>query len=265
VPVWQRLPPGLQPPPAVQATQVPALQTWLVPQAVPSATLVRPVQVSAPLVHDVVPTWQLLPLALHDWPDEQATHCPELHTRLVPHDVPSGWLAVKAHVCVPVAQVVVPFWQVLPPGLHDVPAAQLTHVPLLHTWSVPHVMPFDAGRGLVQVAVPVAQEVVPVRQTLPLGVQLVPAVQSVQVPPLHTLLVPHDVPSATFAELMHVELPDEQSVVPVRQTLPPGLHDAPAVQAPQLPLLHTWPEPHGVPPGATPFCVQTPVPELQSM
>jgi hypothetical protein len=265
VPVWHMLPGGLQAPPAVQAVQLPPLHTWLTPHDVPSGALARLVQVSDPLVHEVVPTWQLLPAALHDWPDEQATHCPELQTRLAPQGVPSGRLAEKAQVDVPVAQVVEPFWQGLFWGLHAVPAVQLTHEPLSHTWLLPHVMPLEALCELVQVGVPVAQEVVPVRHTLLFGVQLMPAVQAVQIPALQTMLVPHDVPSATFAGLMHVELPDPQSVVPLLQTLFPGLHEAPAVHAPHVPLLHTWPEPHGVPLGETPFWVQTPVPELQSM
>jgi hypothetical protein len=77
--------------------------------------------------------------------------------------------------------------------------------------------------------------------------------------------LPQVVPSATFVALLHCEVPLVQSVEPVWQTLPPGLHAAPAVQAPHWPLLQTWPEPQLVPLAATPLFVQTPVPELQSM
>jgi hypothetical protein len=78
-------------------------------------------------------------------------------------------------------------------------------------------------------------------------------------------LFPQVVPSATFVAFMHCELPLAQDVVPVWQTLPLGLHVAPVVQAPHVPLLQTWPEPQSVPFAATPLCVQTLVPELQSM
>jgi hypothetical protein len=202
---------------------------------------------------------------VHEPPDTHAMHWPELHTWLVPQEVPSDKLAVKEHVGVPVAQEVIPFWQGLFDGLQAVPAVQFTHDPLLQTWLLPQVIPLAAGRAFVHTEAPVAHEVVPVWQTLPLGVQPAPAVHATQLPPLHTMLLPHDVPSATFAALVHVEVPVEQSDVPVLQTLPLGLHVAPAWQAPHVPLLHTCPEPHAVPPGATPVCVQTAEPELQSM
>jgi hypothetical protein len=38
-----------------------------------------------------------------------------------------------------------------------------------------------------------------------------------------------------------------QSVVPVWQALPPGVHAAPVEHATQLPLSQTWFVPHGVP------------------
>jgi hypothetical protein len=142
---------------------------------------------------------------------------------------------------------------------------QLTHDPLLQTRLVPQVIPLAAERGFVHTDVPVEHEVVPVWQTLPFGVQPAPAVQSTQVPLLHTLLLPHDVPSATFVAFAQVDVPVEQSDVPVLQTLPPGLHVAPAWQAPHVPLLHTCPEPQSVPLAVTPVCVHTAVPVLQSM
>ena len=41
--------------PAVQARHAPALQTWFVPQVVPSATFVASTQTEVPVVQDVVP------------------------------------------------------------------------------------------------------------------------------------------------------------------------------------------------------------------
>jgi hypothetical protein len=56
VPDWQALPDGLQAPPAVQLTHDPLLQTWLVPQDVPSALFVKLLQVSVPELQEFVPT-----------------------------------------------------------------------------------------------------------------------------------------------------------------------------------------------------------------
>jgi hypothetical protein len=164
---------------------------------------------------------------------------PWLHTWPVPHDVPSGALAVKEHVDAPVEQLVVPVWQGPLFGLHAVPAVHATHDPLLQTWLVPHVMPFAELPPLMQTDVPDAHDVLPARQTLPPGLHGAFAVHETQLPPLHTWLVPHAVPSATFAALPHVAVPVAHDVDPVWQTLPPGLQMAPAVQAPHWPLLQT--------------------------
>ncbi len=106
VPVWQGLV-GVQAPPAVHATQVPLLQTRLVPHVEPLATFPVSAQTEAPVTHDVAPVrhgfvgWQLAP-AVH------ATQPPLLQTRLVPHTVPlTRFLPVSEHViageqvCVP--------------------------------------------------------------------------------------------------------------------------------------------------------------------
>jgi hypothetical protein len=138
------------------------------------------------------------------------------------------------------------------------------HCPPLQTMSVPHETPLPILAGLMQVEEPVVHDVVPVRQALPPGVQLIPAVQATQFPPLQTWLVPQAVPSCALDGLVHVDKRPAHDVVPIWQTLPPGLQVAPSVHAPQVPLLHDWPEPHGVPSCATPFCVQTLAPELQS-
>ena len=53
VPVWQAFA-GVQATPAVQETQVPVLQTWFVPQVVPSAMLPVSVQTAVPLAHERV-------------------------------------------------------------------------------------------------------------------------------------------------------------------------------------------------------------------
>ena len=85
LPVWQLLatPPvvGVQATPAVHATQLPPEQTWLLPQLVPSATLV-PVaaQTDDPEAHVVDPFWHTLPFGWQVVPVMHATQLPPLHT-----------------------------------------------------------------------------------------------------------------------------------------------------------------------------------------
>ena len=57
-PISQALP-VLQDSPAVHETQLPPLQTLLVPQEVPFAALLLKVHTDEPVLHDVVPFWQV--------------------------------------------------------------------------------------------------------------------------------------------------------------------------------------------------------------
>jgi len=68
-----------------------------------------------------------------------------------------------------------------------------------------------------------------------LGVQLPPAVQLTHVPPLHTLLFPHEVPLITFPVSAQTEAPVEHEVAPVRQAFV-GVQVTPAVQGTQVPV-----------------------------
>jgi hypothetical protein len=81
-------------------------------------------------------------------------------------------------------------------------------------------------QGVPSVAVPIARQVaVPVWQVMTptwqgaLGVQLLPAMQLVHAPPLHTLLFPHEVPSGTFPVSAQTDVPVAHDVAPVRQAL----------------------------------------------
>ena len=105
---------------------------------------------------------------------------------------------------------------------------------------------------------PVWQLVVPSWQGS-LGWQLPPAVQLPQVPALHTLLFPHDVPFATFPVSVQTDVPVAHDVAPVRQALA-GVQVVPAVQLPQAPALHTLLFPHDVPFATFPVSAQTDVP-----
>jgi hypothetical protein len=93
VPVWHGFDVGVQAPPAVQVTQLPALHTMFAPQFVPFGRFPDSWQTGEPVAHEVVPVlqalagWQLAPPA-HD------THEPALQTRSVPQMTPlaSDWL-----------------------------------------------------------------------------------------------------------------------------------------------------------------------------
>jgi len=78
--------------------------------------------------------------------------------------------------------------------MQDDPSEQGTQVPLLQTIPEPHEVPFGWLFDSVQTALPVVQTIVPVRQGLPVTVQLVPAAHGTHAPLLHTIPVPQLVP-----------------------------------------------------------------------
>jgi hypothetical protein len=145
-------------------------------------------------------------------PAVQLPHVPALHTLLFPHDVPFATFPVSAQTDVPVAHDVAPVRQAFD-GVQVVPAVQLPQVPALHTLLFPHDVPFATFPVSAQTDRPVTQEVAPVRQAFA-GVQLTPAVQSPQAPPLQTMLVPHTVPSARLLPVSEQEIEGEQTVWP---------------------------------------------------
>jgi hypothetical protein len=110
---------------------------------------------------------------------------------------------------------------------------------------VPQEVPDATFPVSAQTEVPVAHEIAPVRQRFA-GVQLTPAVQDPQLPPLHTLFVPQEVPFATFPVSVQTDAPVTHEVAPVRHGLA-GVQEAPEVQAAQAPLLHTMFVPQTVP------------------
>jgi hypothetical protein len=149
--------------PAVHAVQVPALQTMPVPHAKPFAALTPvSIQPGTPPVQVVAPTWQGSAAGVQRVPAVQATQVPLLHTRLVPHVVPSAALVPESvQTATPVAHEIVATWQRLA-AVHDAPATQATHVPALHTRPVPHAVPFDAVAPVSEhTGAPVAQLVMP--------------------------------------------------------------------------------------------------------
>ncbi len=76
--------------------------------------------------------------------------------------------------------------------------------------------------------------------------QLVPAAQATHAPPMQTLSVPHDVPFGWFADSVQTDAPVAQEVNPALQGFM-AWQAAPALQAEQVPPLHTLSVPQTVP------------------
>jgi hypothetical protein len=157
--------------PAVHDTQAPLpLQTWFVPQLVPAAFAAPFTQVCAPEAHDVTPSKHAgLGFEVHACPEVHATQDPvELHTWFVPQLVPVAFCVPSTQTCAPLAHEVTPLKQ---PAfgfvLQLAPAVHATHAPApSHTWFVPQLEPAERLPESMQVDVPEAHDVAPVRQEL---------------------------------------------------------------------------------------------------
>ena len=122
-----------------------------------------------PFLHGFV-GWQAWP-AVHDM------QLPVLHTRFVPHGVPSATLVLlSVHTGLPVVHDSVPLWQGLA-GTHAAPAVHVVQLPLVHTMLVPQLVPFGRLPDSAHTGEPVAQVVAPVLHTLA-GWQAEPAAQA---------------------------------------------------------------------------------------
>jgi hypothetical protein len=116
----------------------------------------------------------------------------------------------------------------------------------------------------VQVCVPVEHDVVPVWQDA--GVQERPAVHATHEPLLHTMFVPHAVPSAAFDPVSpHAIPPSPQTIVPRSHGAPEGTQPAPFVQVWHDPLSQYLLAPQAVPLGALPAWVQVAIPVEQEI
>jgi len=158
--------------------------------------------------------------------------------------------APSVHTGLPVVQLVTPCLHAVGFPLQACPVAQPMQLPPeLHTRLVPQLVPADFWVPLTQVCAPVLHDVVPLKQTLGLVVQLCPAVHALQVPlPLQTWFVPQVTPADFGVPFTHVWLPVVHDVVPLKQV--PGLVVQlwPEVHPMQLPEpLHTWFVPQLVP------------------
>ncbi len=170
----------------------------------------------------------------------------------LPQTVPIAFAAPLMQVVAPVLQLVTPKRQA---GsglvLHDWPAVQVMQLPpgLSQTRLTPQVAPAGFGVPLLQTLTPVLQDVTPLKHTLGLVMQLVPAVHGTHVAiESHTRFEPHGVP-ASFAEpSVQVGAPVAHELMPLAQMFGLPEQVTPAVQATQLPVpLHTWLVPHAMP------------------
>lgn len=133
---------GWQAWPAVHDTQLPALHTRFVPQAVPFGWLLPlSVHTAVPVEQLSVPVWHGFAVGVQAPPALQVTQLPVMQTMFVPQPVPFGRFPDSWQTDEPVAHDVVPVLQAFA-GWQLVPAAHMTHVPALQTRSVPQVTPF---------------------------------------------------------------------------------------------------------------------------
>lgn len=172
-------------------------------------------------------------------PPEHAVHEPELHTP-PGQAVPLVTLPVSVQTAEPVAQLMAPVRHTFA-GEQPAPLLHGLHPPLRHTPPA-HGVPLLLLLPSVQTGLPVLQEVLPFRQAWPGFVeQPAPSLHALQVPLLQTP-PGHPVPLGLFALSTHCGEPVEHETMPVRQALE-GLvvHEPPATQLVQEPLLHTPP------------------------
>jgi hypothetical protein len=167
------------------------------------------------------------------------------------HDGPQAWLSLVAsthnspHNVKSASQAklqAVPKHTVLAlaGGLHA------AHTPPQHTPSS-QAVPSEESPVTTQAAAPALHEMVPVRQAVSAGTQVVPSVHGTHAPSRQISPVPQTVPFEAFPTRLHVDDPVEQERTPVSHGLPPGSHATPDTQLTHSPSLHTWSFPHPVP------------------
>jgi hypothetical protein len=129
VPDWQRFPPGLHGPPAVQAVHIPLSQTWFMPQGVPSDAFPPvSVQMIPPSAHDAVPVWQGFVEGVHGAPSVHGAQAPPLQKRFSPHGCPLGAFPPGVHTGCPVEHTT-PASEQDPASLQSIPGEHGEQVP----------------------------------------------------------------------------------------------------------------------------------------
>jgi hypothetical protein len=190
---------------------------------------------------------------------------PPLHTLSVPQAVPSITAVPVSEQSTVGVQTCVPVWQALV-GTQERPGEQLTQVPPLQTWFMPHVVPLGVLPDSMQTGAPVLQAVVPVRHGLPATEQAAPATHVTHVPAeLQTLSCPHALPGGTPIPVsLQVGAAPAQSSRPVWHALV-GVHASPVTHGLHVPSWQTRPEPQVEPFGLLSVSVQTGAPVEHTM
>jgi len=124
------------------------------------------------------------PLPSHFWCGVNRAGIPSLHDGPAPQSVPSGLLVLSTQVCAPVLQEVTPTLQTWPGfSMQASPAVQSMQLALpLQTLFGPQDEPVALCMLSLHAIDPVAQLVMPVKQTFGLPVQVWFAVHAPQVP-----------------------------------------------------------------------------------
>jgi hypothetical protein len=177
--------------PPVQATQLPAaLQTRLLPQLVPGASLLEPsTQIALPVEHDCTPTRHAVGLVVQAPPALQLPQFPALQTWPEPQAVPFvRFVGPSSQTGAPLAHEMRPALHGLGLVVHAPPAVQVTQLPApSHTRLLPHAVPAACSVvPFVHTGAPLAQEMTPSRQRFELVLQSVPPAQDPHAPALHT-------------------------------------------------------------------------------
>jgi hypothetical protein len=144
------------------------------------------------------------------------------------------------------------------------PAAHGEHAPLLHTMSVPQLVPL--GTLLpesLHTMRPVSQLYEPLWHGL-VGVQIPPVVHGPHTPLRHAMLLPHESPFMMFVVSTHTGLPVVHDTVPFLHGFD-GWQLAPMLQVLQTPPLHTLFVPHDVPLSALPDSTHTGLPVVHEI
>jgi hypothetical protein len=191
VPVWHGFV-GVHEAPVTHALQAPLSQTLPAEHAVPfSAALPVPVSVhtGVPVPQAIWPLSQTFPgaMTVHETPAVHALHEPFPQTMFAPQLAPFAAafaVPVSTHTDAPEAHDVDPRSQALPGGVHETPAVQATHWPLLHTWLGPQDVPFVAVPVSLHTICPAEHVTVPTSHGFPDGTHPAPLVQASQVAPL---------------------------------------------------------------------------------
>ena len=129
-------------------------------QPVWSGLLPLSMQVWTPVLHEVMPTLQMLGFVVHDAPAVHAMQLPALlHTMFGPQAVPAAFCVLSLQTIVPVPQVVTPVKQGLGLVVQLPPAVQEPQLPLpSHTRLVPQLVPPILLLPSAQVIDPIPQE-----------------------------------------------------------------------------------------------------------